>query len=114
MRSRRRILESPDAALKRHAGGLAKSGFRRLPVARDPTCLSSFYDGIPFRYPPLFEALCLSYSWSDAVVGEVELAANPPGADLDVLASRVRYDRHLWEYLSQHGHLIFGRMSGGR
>jgi hypothetical protein len=33
---------------------------------------------IPFRYPLRFEALCLSYSWNDATIGDVEFAETPP------------------------------------
>jgi hypothetical protein len=100
--------------LERYAEPLKRCGFRRLQVNRVPASFTSFYDNIPFRYPLLFEALCLSHSWEHAVVGEVEFAANPPGVDLEGLATSVRYDRYLWDYLATHGHLILGRMSGGR
>jgi hypothetical protein len=93
---------------------LASCGFRKRAAAMDPDCLASFYGEIPSRYPALFEALCLSYSWELATLGEVEIAANPPGDDLRGLAESVRYDRLLWEYLLQRGYLILGRMSGGR
>jgi len=94
--------------------GLTSCGFRKLAVARDPACLVAFYREVPFRYPPLFEALCLTYFWADPVVGEVQFAANPAGDDLQGLAVSVRYDPLLWDYLVKNGYLILGRMSGGR
>jgi hypothetical protein len=103
-----------DATPEAYARVLGRHGFMKLASPRAPESLSSFYQRIPFRYPALFEALCLSYSWSDAVVGEVEFAANPPGEDLAGLSASVRYDPHLWAFLVPRGYLIFGRMSGGR
>ena len=103
-----------DAVPERYADALTRCGFRKLATARDPASFGSFYSQIPFRYPALFEALCVSYSWAEAVVGEVQFAANPPGDDLRGLAASVRYDSYLWEYLVPQGYLIFGRMAGGR
>jgi hypothetical protein len=99
---------------EQYSEALARHGFRKRAAALEPECLSGLYGQIPFRYPALFEALCLSYSWESATVGEVELAANPPGDDLRGLAETVRYDRFLWDHLLQCGYLILGRMSGGR
>jgi hypothetical protein len=103
-----------DVMPERYVQTLTKCGFVELATPRDPGALASFYSQIPFRYPVLFEALCLSYSWAEPIVGEVQFAANPPGDDLRGLAAAVRYDSHLWEYLVPQGYLIFGRMSGGR
>jgi hypothetical protein len=100
--------------LERYHDGLTKCGFRKLSTPRDGSSFSAFYGQIPFRYPPQFEKLCLAYSWAEAVVGEVQFAANPSGADLQALAVSVRYDSLLWDFLVAKGHLIFGRMSGGR
>ena len=97
-----------------YAAPLDVRGFHRLQAARDGTCLASFYSGIPKRYPPLFESLCLTYSWEEAALGEVEFAANPPARDLAHLAASIRYDSHLWSFLVPRGYLIFGRMAGGR
>jgi hypothetical protein len=100
--------------LERYHDGLTKCGFRKLSTPRSSASFSEFYRQVPFRYPPLFEELCLAYSWAEAVVGEVQFAANPSGVDLQALAGSVRYDSLLWEFLVPKGHLIFGRMSGGR
>ena len=103
-----------NGMLERYHDGLAKCGFRRLSKPRDPTSLSEFYSQVPYRYPPLFEDLCLSCYWADAVIGDVEFCVNPVGDDLQGLAASVRYDSHLWDFLVMKGHLIFGRMSEGR
>ena len=87
---------------------------RKLSRPREAECLDALYSGTSLRYPEPFEALCLSHSWEDAEVGEVELADNPAASDLVVLARSVRYDRILWEFLVSQGYLILGRMSGGR
>jgi hypothetical protein len=100
--------------LESYHDGLTKCGFLKLGAPRDGASFSAFYGRVPFRYPPLFEELCLAYSWAEAVVGEVQFAANPSGADLHALAGSVRYDPLLWDFLVPKGHLIFGRMSGGR
>ncbi len=98
----------------RYRQALERAGFRKLKTARAPACLTSFYDQIPSRYPELFEALCLGYSWRKAVLGEIEFAPNPAGPDLAGLATSIRYDDNLWDHLIVHGYLVFGRMSGGR
>ncbi len=100
--------------LERYATALASCGVHRLEAARDRACLAEFYRDVPIRYPASFEALCLSYWWTEAELGEVELAANPAGSDLQGLAESVRYDPYLWPFLATHGYLIIGRMSGGR
>jgi hypothetical protein len=105
-----RTPELPD----RYRHALERAGFRKLETARDPDCLTTFYTQIPSRYPRLFEALCLEYSWQDAVLGEVEFAPNPVGVDLAGLGRSIRYDEHLWNHLTFSGYLVFGRMSGGR
>jgi hypothetical protein len=105
-----RVPELPD----RYGPALERAGFRKLGTPRDPSCLTPFYSQIPSRYPRLFEALCLGYSWQEAVLGEVEFAPNPAGVDLAGLATSIRYDRHLWNLLVSSGYLVFGRMSGGR
>jgi hypothetical protein len=97
-----------------YAAALAERGARQLGSPRDPISLTSLYADIPFRYPGLFEELCLSYSWHELTIGEVEFAPNPPGRDLEAFASGIRYDGLLWRYLVSRGYLIFGRMSGGR
>ena len=51
---------------------------------------------------------------AEGVVGDIEFAANPAGADLKGLAASVQYDPQLWEFLVPHGHLVMGRLSGGR
>ena len=102
------------SALAQYADGLKRCGFRPLTARRDPACWSKFYRSVPFRYPRLFEELCLAYSWEQAVVGEVEFAANPRSGDLQALAAAVAYDCHLWDMLLPSGYLIFGRLSGGR
>jgi hypothetical protein len=71
--------------LERYHDGLTKCGFRKLNAPRDVSSFAAFYSRVPFRYPPLFEDLCIAYSWTEAVVGEVQFAANPGGADLQAL-----------------------------
>ena len=97
----------PRCALKR-------CPIRKLSLPRQAESLETLYTGTLLRYPESFEALCLSHSWEDAEVGEVELADNPAADDLVGLASAVRYDPILWEFLVSQGYLIVGRMSGGR
>jgi hypothetical protein len=103
-----------DALLQPYSRILGAWGFRSLKTPRDSGSWVPIYQHVPYRYPPLLEALCLTYSWDEAVIGEVELAPNPEGAGLSGWASSVRYDSHLWDYLLPRGYLIFGRMSGGR
>ena len=104
----------PDGIRESYQDTLMRCGFRKLSKPRDATTLSVFYSQVPFRYPALFEDLCLSYYWADPVVGDIEFARNPVGDDLQGLASSVRYDSLLWDFLVAKGYLIFGRMSGGR
>jgi hypothetical protein len=91
-----------------------RRGFQRLASERPAVAFESFYSQIPFRYPRLFEELCRSYSWSEVVLGDVELAENPVASDLSGWAASVAYDPILWAFLVPRGYLIFGRMSGGR
>ena len=93
---------------------LGQWGLVKAATPRASNCLEELYEGVPLRYPGPFEALCLSHEWEAATIGEIELAENPPGRDLQSLAAAVRYDRLLWEYLASKGYLIFGRLSGGR
>ena len=106
-RPHRSALELPSPVVKR-------SLIRKLARPRSLDSLGAIYAGTTLRYPKPFEALCLSHSWENAEVGEVELADNPAADDLVVLAKSVRYDRLLWEFLVSEGYLIVGRMSGGR
>jgi hypothetical protein len=96
------------------ADQLRAVGIRLLSHARAAWCLDELYGRIPFRYPRLFENLCRFCRWEHATLGEVELAANPTSDDLSSFAQGVRYDSHLWEFLTPRGYLILGRMSGGR
>ena len=98
---------SPRPALKRNR-------IRRLSRPRDAESLEALYSGTSLRFPEAFEALCLSHSWEEAEVGEVDLADNPAADDLAGFARAVRYDRIIWDFLVTQGYLILGRMAGGR
>ena len=100
--------------MKLNDEALAKLGIRRVVKRRDPSALAEFYADVHLRFPAVFERLCVSHSWTKAVIGEIALAANQAGPTLRGLSESVRYDPHLWAYLLPRGYLIFGRMSGGR
>ena len=93
---------------------MTSGAIRELLVPRESQALEALYEGTTLRYPRDFEAFCLSHSWEEAEIGDVELADNPQSAGLGDLASAVRYDPILWKFLLAEGYLIFGRMSGGR
>lgn len=91
-------------------------GFRHwqpLRVATPPAALDALYAVLPFRLPELYEHLILSYRGATVDLGQYDLLANPPGADLIRLYGAVSFDPALWGALLPAGYISFGRGPGG-
>lgn len=80
-----------------------------------PSALVALYQGLGFtgrgstRFPPLYEALLLSYRWAEVDLGLYRLLANEPAEDLSPLLSAMRTDVHLFETLVPNGYMPFGK-----
>lgn len=80
-----------------------------------PAALAALYQGLGFtgrgstRFPPLYEALLLSYRWAEVDLGTYRLLANEPAADLSPLVSAMRADVHLFATLVPNGYIPFGK-----
>jgi hypothetical protein len=77
--------------------------------ATDRASLESLYATLPFRLPPLYEQLILSYRWAEVDLNGYRLLANPPGEDLSGVLSESLRDKHLFPTLLKHGYLQFAK-----
>src|SRR5881296_4325855 len=86
-----------------------------LPHETDRAALRELYQGIPVRFPVLYEKLILGYRWeAGAELGGFELLANPPGdSSLQGLLTSIRYDGHLAKALLPGALVPFARPAGG-
>jgi len=78
-------------------------------VISPPSVLESLYDRLPFRLPPLYEHLILSYRWPQVDLETYTLLANPLGPDLSGLYGELSRDGCLWDALVPAGYLQFGK-----
>lgn len=81
-------------------------------ITTDESALNLFYAELPVRLPRLFEELALSYRWAEVDLGTYRLVANPPGADLSGLLSKMMCDSNLRESLLPAGFIRFGKGPG--
>ena len=79
----------------------------------DPKHLEPLYAALPGEFPPLYETLVLSYRWPFAELASMSLLANPQGPTLGGLLAEIQQDRGLWDELTPHGYIQFGRGWGG-
>ena len=83
-------------------------------IITPPLALEALYRGLGFtghgstRFPPLYEALLLSYRWAEADLGNYRLLASEPAHDLSLL-SAMRADAFLWATLVPNGYVPFGK-----
>lgn len=73
--------------------------------------LKKLYDNVSLRFPPLYEALLLTYSWSNASSSQFQLHDNPPGEDLSGFVAAITSDKILFNGCIQNKLLIFGKSS---
>lgn len=88
---------------------LGRVAWRPLKSTTDPACLRAIYEKIPARFPPLFEALVLSFRWAEVDLDVVRLLPNPPATDLNGLLREMSRDPALWKALIPAGYVQFGR-----
>ena len=80
-----------------------------------PSTLQALYQGLGFpgygstRFPPLYEALLLSYRWTEIDIGNCRLLTNEPAEDFSPLLSAMRVDAHLSATLVPNGYIQFGK-----
>ena len=85
------------------------------PITTLPLALEALYQGLGLtgrgftRFPPLYEALLLSYRWAEVDLGSYRLLANEPAEDLSPLLSALRADGHLLATLVPNGYVPFGK-----
>ena len=83
-------------------------------VQKHPTqnrALINLYSKIKCKFPPLFEQLLLTYSWSNASTSQFQLHDNPPGEDLSGFFAAISSDKILFDGCIQNKLLIFGKSS---
>jgi hypothetical protein len=84
-------------------------------ITTSPSALEALYQGLGLtgrgstRFPPLYEALLLSYRWAEVDLGFYRLLANEPAEDLSPLLCAMRADVHLFATLVPNGYLPFGK-----
>jgi len=83
--------------------------WRPAKVRTPPSSLEEIYRKLPGPFPPLFEALVLSYRWAEVDLRSYRLLANPPGIDLRRLLQEMSHDPGLWEALLPAGYVAFGK-----
>jgi len=86
--------------------------WRPLRFEAERSALDVLYQELPARFPPLFEALVLSYRWAEVDLGSYRLVANPPGQDLSGLLNKMAGAPDLWEMLIPAGFIQFGKGPG--
>lgn len=70
------------------------------------------YAAVPGPFPPLYEALVLSYRWPEVDLGGfARLLGNPPGPSLKGLVGEITRDPVLTDVLFARGLVPFGRAS---
>ncbi len=75
---------------------------------RSRTALTNLYK-LPARFPPLFEALLLNYSWEEIELPGFRLLSNPAGEDLERFESEIFSDDFLSNVLLKNGYVRFGK-----
>jgi hypothetical protein len=71
--------------------------------------LTELRTSLPYRLPPLFEELLLTYRWPEADLGTLRLLANPVGPDLTGWLNEVRRDPVFCAELIPRGWVPFGK-----
>lgn len=85
------------------------ASWRPIRTATEPGFLDPLYAKLPARFPPLYEALVLSYRWAEVDLQSFRLLANPAGPDLSRLFAEIARDKGLWESLIPSGYIQFGK-----
>lgn len=107
------------ATLKVDADARGLEHWRPRRVTTPPSSLDSLYRGLGLpglassRFPPLYEALLLSYRWAEVDLGSYRLLANEPAEDLAPLLAVMLADKGLHETLRPNGYVQFGRGTDG-
>jgi hypothetical protein len=83
--------------------------WRPVKASTPRSALDEIYSRLPARFPPLYEALVLSYRWAQVDLGSYRLLPNPPGPGLQGLFGHISGDPGLWEALIPAGLIQFGR-----
>jgi hypothetical protein len=111
-----RMVAQQDSALSELGTGPADEfGFqpwRPLPFKTEASALEPLYAELPAPFPSLYEKLVLSYRWAEVELGLYALVANPPGADLGALLTKMVRDPNLWEMLIPAGFIQFAKGPG--
>lgn len=83
------------------------------PIATPRSALDALYREMEvsgtLRFPPLYEALVLSYRWTDVDLDGYRLLANEPAEELMPLLAAMRADKHLYTTLVSNGYLPFAK-----
>jgi hypothetical protein len=80
---------------------------RQITTSR--SAFESIYLKLPARFPPLYEALILSYRWASVELCSTRLLPNEPADDFSPLLKAITRDSHLYSTLVSSGYLQFGQ-----
>jgi hypothetical protein len=85
-----------------------EKSWRPAKVQTDKSMLEPLYAQLPFRFPPLYEELVLSYRWAEVDLSIYTLLANPAGPTLTRLQKEM-YMGGLWKALVPAGYVQFAK-----
>jgi hypothetical protein len=83
--------------------------WRPAAILTEKDALTTLYQRLPGRLPPLYEQLILSWRWLDVHLHRIRLLANPPGNGLEDLTAEIMCDRGLTSHLLPRGYVPFAR-----